>query len=549
VIERSRGLIERLGNPLDWPSPAKVLFVTAFVVPPLLALHLRARVLVGDPLAEPYVSRDLLGDLLTASGWILEFLAASAALSTWMLRTRRESRAFVHVVMQGWWLIFGWGAYIHGPATTPLLLLFPVLALGTMILFGIKTAVPGMLTGAALVLGTTAAERFGYLPYAPYFEALFPVADGAVASEWIVSMTAFATFSSAALIAESAYILHRWRVQSDRIAEMAEVLKLMFGRYMSTEVMKTLLEDPSAMQLGGSRRRVTMMLTDLRGFSALAERLSPEAVLSLLNGYFEVMVDVCLRYHGTMNEITGDALLVTFGAPQEMEDAAAVAVACAIDMQNAMVHVNEDNAIHQRPQLQMGIGIHADEVIIGNIGSEKRSKFGIVGSAVNMTSRIESYTVGDEVLVSQAIVDEVGERLRVDGSRQIAPKGFSEPITVYKVGGIAGGYNLALELTDEPAAPLSQGVEASWVRLSGKQLEGADVQGAITAVSRTGLRFEPATGLRLMDDVRLNLTKGSTYITRSDIYAKVSALEDGSATLRFTSVPPEILAYFEGLRS
>jgi adenylate cyclase len=291
-----------------------------------------------------------------------------------------------------------------------------------------------------------------------------------------------------------------------------------------------------------------MLLTDLRGFSALAERLSPEKVVSVLNDYFEVMVDVCLRHRGTINEITGDALLVTFGAPQEMEDAAAVAVACAIDMQNAMAEVNENNIVRQRPQLQMGIGIHADEVVLGNIGSEKRSKFGIVGSAVNMTSRIESYSVGGQVLVSQAIVDEVGERLRIDGSRQIALKGFSEPITVYEVGGIAGRYNLALERADEPAAALVEALEASWVRLSGKQVEGAEVPGAITAVSCTGVRIEPASGLRLMDDVRVNLTKGSAYITRSDIYAKVSELEDGGATLRFTSVPPEILAYFEGLR-
>jgi hypothetical protein len=203
MIERLRVLIERLGNPLDWPSPGKLLFITAFVVPPLLGLHLRARVLVGDPIAEPYVSRELLAHLLTASAWILVFLAASAALCLWLLRRGSESRALVHLVIQAWWLIFGWGTYIHGPATTPLLLLFPVLAVGTMTLFGIKTAVPGMLTGAALVLGATVAERFGYLPYAPYFEGLFPVTEGVVATEWIVSMTAFAAFSSAALIAES----------------------------------------------------------------------------------------------------------------------------------------------------------------------------------------------------------------------------------------------------------------------------------------------------------------------------------------------------------
>jgi HAMP domain-containing protein len=104
--------------------------------------------------------------------------------------------------------------------------------------------------------------------------------------------------------------------------ELSEFLKKMFGRYLSTEVMNSLLENPSALELGGERRNVTIMMSDLRGFTALSERLEPEQVVNLLNGYFEVMVEVVHQYNGTINEIIGDSLLVIFGAPQEMPDRA-----------------------------------------------------------------------------------------------------------------------------------------------------------------------------------------------------------------------------------
>lgn len=117
---------------------------------------------------------------------------------------------------------------------------------------------------------------------------------------------------------------------------MSALLKKMFGRYLSTEVMNSLIENPSALELGGERRKVTIMMTDLRGFTAIAERLEPEQVVQMLNSYFEVMVEVILKYNGTINEIIGDALLIIFGAPKEMIDRAQRAIACAIDMQNAM---------------------------------------------------------------------------------------------------------------------------------------------------------------------------------------------------------------------
>ena len=115
-------------------------------------------------------------------------------------------------------------------------------------------------------------------------------------------------------------------VSHQEATELSEFLKKMFGRYLSTAVMNSLLENPSAMELGGERRNVTIMMSDLRGFTALSERLEPEQVVKMLNGYFEVMVEVVHQYNGTINEIIGDSLLVIFGAPQEMPDRAQQAI-------------------------------------------------------------------------------------------------------------------------------------------------------------------------------------------------------------------------------
>ena len=142
----------------------------------------------------------------------------------------------------------------------------------------------------------------------------------------------------------------------------------------------TLLENPDMVKIGGEKRSVTIMMSDLRGFTALADRLEPEQVVQILNTYFEVMVDVLLKYNATINEIIGDSLLVIFGAPQEMPDRAERAVACAIEMQNAMTKVNEQNRSQGLPEIEMGIGLNEVEAIVGNIGSSKRSKYGVVGS-------------------------------------------------------------------------------------------------------------------------------------------------------------------------
>src|SRR5262249_22755747 len=140
---------------------------------------------------------------------------------------------------------------------------------------------------------------------------------------------------------------------------------------------------------------------DLRGFTALAERLSPEEVVDYLNAYFERMVELILRYRGTINEIMGDGILVIFGAPTSGDDDAERAVACAVEMQIAMDRFAADRRQQGLATAEMGIGLHTGRVVVGNIGSARRTKYAAVGTAVNLAARVESYTTGGQILISE----------------------------------------------------------------------------------------------------------------------------------------------------
>ena len=338
---------------------------------------------------------------------------------------------------------------------------------------------------------------------------------------------------------------------SEDLEKSSELIKKMFGRYLSTEVMNSLLEDPSALELGGERRKVTIMLTDLRGFTALSERLKPEQVVQMLNSYFEVMVDVILQYNGTINEIIGDSLLVIFGAPQEMLGRAQRAVACAIEMQNAMAEVNEQNRARGLPELEMGIGLNETEVIVGNIGSSKRSKYAVVGSGVNMTSRIESYTVGGQILISESVRQEAGEILRIDAQRDVVPKGAETPLRIYEVGGIAGHYNLALEGKEPALVTLTREIPLRYTVLEGKDVGGKELEGSVVRLSKNCAEIALSRPVSVLSNLKMNLGDVDENLSARDFYGKVIEHSKGNGQthiVRFTSVPPEVDSYFQAFR-
>jgi len=332
-----------------------------------------------------------------------------------------------------------------------------------------------------------------------------------------------------------------------------ELLKRMFGRYISTDVMRSLLSDPSALELGGERRRVSIMMTDLRGFTSLSERLEPEQVVQMLNVYFEVMVDVVLKHEGLINEIIGDAMLVIFGALHPMPDRAERAVACALDMQNAIKDVNVRNSQLGLPELKMGIGLNDAEVIVGNIGSSKRTKYAAVGSGVNMASRIESYTVGGQVLISESLRAAVGDQLRIDGELEVYPKGAEAPMRIYEVGGIAGNYNLALAGKEPALSCLAQSIGFSYTELSGGEESGdiAARRGIIRRLSRKNAEVSLEASVEPHVSLKMNLEDSGEGLKNRNFYGKVigrSPDNPSVCVVCFTAVPPEVATYFLAFR-
>ncbi|TRZ77042.1 MAG: adenylate/guanylate cyclase domain-containing protein [Deltaproteobacteria bacterium] len=333
--------------------------------------------------------------------------------------------------------------------------------------------------------------------------------------------------------------------------ELSGFLKKMFGRYLSPEVMNSLLENPSALELGGERRGVTIMISDLRGFTAITERLEPEQVVKMLNAYFEVMVEVIHHYSGTINEIIGDSLLVIFGAPQEIPDRAQRAVACAIAMQNAMAQVNKQNRSLRLPELEMGIGLHDTEVIVGNIGSSTRIKYSVVGSGVNMTSRIESYTVGGQILISKSVHQQAEDVLRIDAQRDVFPKGSETPIRVYEVGGIAGRYNLALEERDPPLTTLTCRIPIRCTMIEGKDVEKEGIEGTLLRFSKNRAEITLDGPVEILANLKMNLGDVDDKLSTRDFYGKAvqeSEKDRHTYIVRFTSVPPAIDGYLQALR-
>jgi class 3 adenylate cyclase len=325
----------------------------------------------------------------------------------------------------------------------------------------------------------------------------------------------------------------------------ARLVRETFGRYLSDEVAATLLDNPAALRLGGEKRLVTILMSDLRGFSNVAERLAPEVVVDILNIYLGRMAEVIAAHLGTIDEFIGDAILVLFGAPLPRPDDARRAVACAIAMQRAMEDVNAELSARGWPFLEMGIGINTGEVVVGNIGSQKRAKYGAVGSHVNLTARIETYTVGGQVLISGSTRATVGDGLAIGRRMQVSTKGFSDPVDLFEVEGIGPPYNLAIDKPPEDQVILTSPLALRYSVLDGKHLTGRPQPGEALAVSPHGAQLRIADPVALLDNLRIELAlPGST----GELYAKATDIDAGGrfVRVRFTAVPEDVA---EALRS
>lgn len=316
------------------------------------------------------------------------------------------------------------------------------------------------------------------------------------------------------------------------LAITAAQIRTYFSRYLTDAVVKSLLETPEGLKLGGDRRKVTILMSDLRGFSSISERLPPEKVVEILNIFLGTMTEAIAPYQGTIDEFIGDAILVLFGAPIHRDDDAARAVASAIAMQLAMRSVNQKLTKRGLPTIAMGIGINTGEVVAGNIGSQSRAKYAVVGNHVNLTARIESYTVGGQILISETTYKEVENIAKTNGSMQVEPKGVSQPISIYDICGIGGLYNLELPSINESLKVLPTPIPITFQILEEKHLGTEILEGEIRRLSYYGAEIFSEHNIPVLSNLKLNINvksqpQSSNPITtfpseiEGEIYAKV----------------------------
>ena len=221
--------------------------------------------------------------------------------------------------------------------------------------------------------------------------------------------------------------------------KMNEATLLDIESYFTNEVLEDLLTSRNGLRIGGERKRVTILFSDLRRSTEISELLDAADFIRMLNHYFENMIEIINAWQGNILDFVGDAIVVVFGAPRPNETAARDAVACAVAMQRRMGEVNAWNRTQGFPAIAMGIGIHTGEAILGNIGSLTRMKYDMIGRNVNLTSRIQDYAEGGQILITEEALAAAGDQVieKKDSLRLVEPKGIHGVVPLHEVVGFA----------------------------------------------------------------------------------------------------------------
>ena len=207
-----------------------------------------------------------------------------------------------------------------------------------------------------------------------------------------------------------------------------------FGRYMDQEIAKDLLSRPEAIRLGGEKREVAILMSDIRNFVPLSESLSPEGTIRVINRYFSHMIEVIQKHRGIIVDFFGDSILAFFDPLENpVETATRQSVRCGLDMQESMKRFNVEMEAEGLSEFQMGIGINVGDAVVGNIGSEVRAKYGIVGPAVNITNRIQAESKGGQILVSESVYRYLKPELGIKSSFEVLLKGVKERVTLFEI--------------------------------------------------------------------------------------------------------------------
>jgi adenylate cyclase len=212
-------------------------------------------------------------------------------------------------------------------------------------------------------------------------------------------------------------------------------MKKLFGQYVSRDVYDQLVANPGLARLGGQRREMSVLFSDIRGFTTVSEKGEPEEIVQMLNEYFTRMVEVVFHHQGTVDKFVGDMVMALFGAPLEDPRHAEHAVEAALDMIEELQKLNVKWTAEGRPSLDIGIGINSGPMIAGNIGSDQIMSYTVIGDAVNLGSRLESLNkqYGTRIIISDATRGHVSESYNFRPLGDVVVKGKTKPVAIFEV--------------------------------------------------------------------------------------------------------------------
>ena len=227
-----------------------------------------------------------------------------------------------------------------------------------------------------------------------------------------------------------AYI-HRYVIE----AKNKEKVESAMGRYMSEDVMKKVIQNIDNLGLGGKKSIVTVLFSDIRGFTSMSENMSAQEVSHLLNEYFSEMEPIVTKYNGIINKFIGDAIMAVFGEPIQDENHPLNAVKCGYEMLMKVAELDEKWAKESKPTIEIGVGINTGEVFVGNIGSEKRMEYTVIGDTVNLASRLESYnkTYKTHMLISSTTFEASKNDIEANKISDVEIRGKSHKMDIYEI--------------------------------------------------------------------------------------------------------------------
>jgi len=289
-----------------------------------------------------------------------------------------------------------------------------------------------------------------------------------------------------------------------------------------------------------STREVTILLTDLRGFTSISETYPAGVVLDLLNRYLARMIEIILQNQGTIDKFMGDAIMVLFGAPYSQRDDVKHALTCALEMQIAMDDINAYHKNLGTPELFVGIGINTGTVMAGLLGSALHSEYTVIGDEVNIASRIEAFSLRGQVLISQSTLDRCRDFVTTSKSFDVFVKGKAKLVKLYEVLAIPSlGLELPCrEIRKSPRVVVN--IPFTCQLVVNKIVMPQVYQGVIRDISYYGILAEMEQSLAPHSEVKLELDMSLLGYKDSDIYAKIlkTREEDGRflSGLEFTSI-------------